>query len=174
MPGQTETATVELDGSTVINVYYYQNVTLTANSATREYTGESQRVEGYTCDVADAAFAGITLLGGKGTDAGDYPYTFASGTAGTVSADGKFIVAKTNDGKLVISPNSQQVVVKIKGNTAGGKYDGTEHSVEAMPSPTWSAGAESADAPAASTRATSRSRARRGPRHRRGRLPQGP
>ena len=148
VPGQTATATVELDGSTVINVYYYQNVTLTANSATREYTGESQRVEGYTCDAADAAFAGITLLGGKGTDAGDYPYTFASGTAGTVSADGKFIVAKTNDGKLVISPNSQQVVVKIKGNTDGEKYDGTEHSVEGYTVSYVIGGAESADAPA--------------------------
>ena len=147
VPGQTATATVELDGSTVINIYYYQNVTLTANSATREYTGESQRVEGYTCDVADAAFAGITLLGGEGIDAGDYPYTFASGTAGTVSADGKYIVAKTNDGKLVISPNSQQVVVKIKGNTAGGKYDGTEHSVEGYAVSYVIGGAESVDAP---------------------------
>ena len=148
VPGQTATATVELDGSTVINVYYYQNVTLTANSATREYTGESQRVEGYTCDVVDAAFAGITLLGGKGTDAGDYPYTFASGTAGTVSADGKYIVAKTNDGKLVISANSQQIVVKIKGNTGGGKYDGTEHSVEGYTVSYVVGGAASADAPA--------------------------
>ena len=148
VPGQTATATVELDGSTVINVYYYQNVTLTANSATREYTGELQRVEGYTCDVAGAAFAGITLLGGKGTDAGDYPYTFASGTAGTVSADGKFIVAKTNDGKLVISPNSQQVIVKIKGNTGGEKYDGMEHSVEGYAVSYVIGGAESADAPA--------------------------
>ena len=148
VPGQTATATVKQDGSTVINVYYYQNVTLTANSATREYTGESQRVEGYTCDVADAAFAGITLLGGKGADAGDYPYTFASGTAGTVSADGKFIVAKTNDGKLVISPNSQQVVVKIKGNTGGGKYDGTEHSVEGYAVSYVIGGAASTDAPA--------------------------
>ena len=148
VPGQTATATVELDGSTVINVYYYQNVTLTANSATREYTGESQRVKGYTCDVADAAFAGITLLGGKGTDAGDYPYTFAAGAVGTVSADGKFIVAKTNDGKLVISPNSQQVIVKIKGNTGGEKYDGTEHSVEGYAVSYVIGGAESADAPA--------------------------
>ena len=148
VPGQTATATVKQDGSTVINVYYYQNVTLTANSATREYTGESQCVEGYTCDVADAAFAGITLLGGKGTDAGDYPYTFASGTAGTVSADGKFIVAKTNDGKLVISPNSQQVVVKIKGNTGGEKYDGTEHSVEGYAVSYVIGGAASTDAPA--------------------------
>ena len=148
VPGQTATATVKQDGSTVINVYYYQNVTLTANSATREYTGESQRVEGYTCDVADAAFAGITLLGGKGTDAGDYPYTFASGTTGTVSTDGKFIVAKTNDGKLVISPNSQQVVVKIKGSTGGEKYDGTEHSVEGYAVSYVIGGAASTDAPA--------------------------
>ena len=148
VPGQTATATVELDGSTVINVYYYQNVTLTANSATREYTSELQRVEGYTCDVAEATFAGITLLGGEGIDAGDYPYTFASGTAGTVSADGKYIVAKTNDGKLVISPNSQQVIVKIKGNTGGEKYDGTEHGVEGYAVSYVIGGAESVDAPA--------------------------
>ena len=146
--GQTETATVERDGSTVINIYYYQNVTLTANSATTEYTGESQHVEGYTCDVADAAFAGVTLLGGKGTDAGDYPYTFASGTAGTVSTDGKYIVAKTNDGKLVINSNSQQVVVKIKGNTGGGKYDGEEHGVEGYAVSYVVGGAASAGAPA--------------------------
>ena len=148
VPGQTATATVELDGSTVINIYYYQNVTLTANSATTEYTGELQHVEGYTCDVADAAFAGVTLLGGKGTDAGDYPYTFASGTADTVSTDGKYIVAKTNDGKLVINSNSQQVVVKIKGNTGGGKYDGEEHGVEGYAVSYVVGGAASAGAPA--------------------------
>lgn len=148
VPGQTATATVELDGSTVINIYYYQNVTLTANSAAREYTGELQHVEGYTCDVADAAFASVTLLGGKGTDAGNYPYTFASGTAGTVSTDGKYIVAKTNDGKLVIKPNSQQVVVKVKGSTGGGKYDGEEHSVEGYTVSYVVGGAASAGAPA--------------------------
>lgn len=148
VPGQTATATVELDGSTVINIYYYQNATLTANSATTEYTGESQHVEGYTCDVADAAFAGVTLLGGKGTDAGDYSYTFASGTAGTVSTDGKYIVAKTNDGKLVIKPNSQQVVVKVKGSTGGEKYDGEEHSVEGYTASYVVGGAASAGAPA--------------------------
>lgn len=148
VPGQTATATVELDGSTVINIYYYQNVTLTANSATTEYTGGLQHVEGYTCDVADAAFASVTLLGGKGTEAGDYPYTFASGTAGTVSTDGKYIVAKTNDGKLVINPNSQQVVVKIKGNTGGGKYDGEEHGVEGYTVSYVVGGAASAGAPA--------------------------
>lgn len=148
VPGQTATATVELDGSTVINIYYYQNVTLTANSATTEYTGELQHVEGYTCDVADAAFASVTLLGGKGTDAGDYPYTFASGTAGTVSTDGKYIVAKTNDGKLVINSNSQQVVVKVKGSTGGEKYDGEEHGVEGYTVSYVVGGAASAGAPA--------------------------
>ena len=146
--GQTATATVKLDGSTVINVYYYQNVTLTANSAAREYTGEQQRVEGYTCDVAEASFADIALLGGKGTDAGNYPYAFAAGAVGTVSADGKYIVAKANDGKLMISANSQQIVVKIKGNTGGGKYDGTEHGVEGYTVSYVVGGAASADAPA--------------------------
>lgn len=148
VPGQTTTATVELDGSTVINIYYYQNVTLTANSATTKYTGELQHVEGYTCDVADAAFTVVTLLDGKGTDAGDYPYIFAPGTVDKVSTDGKYIVTKTNDGKLVISPNSQQVVVKIKGNTGGGKYDGEEHGVEGYTVSYVVDGAASADAPA--------------------------
>ena len=148
VPGQTATATVKLDGSTVINVYYYQNVTLTANSAAREYTGEQQRVEGYTCDVAEASFADIALLGGKGTDAGNYPYAFAAGAVGTVSTDGKYIVAKANDGKLMISANSQQIVVKIKGNTGGGKHDGTEHGVEGYTVSYVVGGAASADAPA--------------------------
>lgn len=148
VPGQTATATVELDGSTVINIYYYQNVTLTANSSTTEYTGELQHVEGYTCDVADASFADVALLGGKGTDAGNYPYTFAAGAVGTVSTDGKYIVAKTNDGKLVINPNSQQVVVKVKGSTGGEKYDGEEHSVEGYAVSYVVGGAASAGAPA--------------------------
>lgn len=148
VPGQTATATVELDGSTVINIYYYQNVTLTANTATTEYTGELQHVDGYTCNVADAAFESVTLLGGEGTAAGDYPYTFAPGTADTVSIDGKYIVAKTNDGKLVINPNSEKVVVKVKGSTGGGKYDGEEHVVEGYAVSYVVGGASSADAPA--------------------------
>lgn len=148
VPGQTATAIVERDGTATIDVYYYQNATLTANSATKDYTGEAQRVEGYTCDIEGAVFAGITLEGGKGTEAGTYPYTFAPGTAGTVSADGKYIVAKANDGKLMISANSQQIVVKIKGNTGGGKYDGTEHGVEGYTVSYVVGGAASADAPA--------------------------
>ena len=123
-------------------------MTLTANSAAREYTGEQQFVEGYTCDVAEASFADIALLGGKGTDAGNYPYAFAAGAVGTVSADGKYLVAKANDGKLMISANSQQIVVKIKGNTGGGKYDGTEHGIEGYTVSYVVGGAASVDAPA--------------------------
>ena len=148
VPGQTATAIVERDGTATIDVYYYQNATLTANSATKDYTGEAQRVEGYTCDIEGAVFAGITLEGGKGTEAGTYPYTFAPGTAGAVSTDGKYIVAKANDGKLMISANSQQIVVKIKGNTGGGKYDGTEHGVEGYTVSYVVGGVASADAPA--------------------------
>ena len=88
VPGQTATAIVERDGTATIDVYYYQNATLTANSATKDYTGEAQRIEGYTCDIEGAVFAGITLEGGKGIEAGTYPYTFAPGTVGAVSTDG--------------------------------------------------------------------------------------
>ena len=146
--GQTATAIVERDGTATINVYYYQNATLTANSATKDYTGEAQNVGGYTCNIEGAVFAGITLEGGKGTDAGTYPYTFAPGTAGTVSADDKYIVTEAVDGELVIEPSSQQIVVKIKGNTGGGKYDGTEQSVEGYTVSYVVGGAAGADAPA--------------------------
>ena len=65
-----------------------------------------------------------------------------------MSTDGKYIVAKTNDGKLVIKPNSQQVVVKVKGSTGGEKYDGEEHGVEGYAVSYVVGGTASAGAPA--------------------------
>ena len=47
-----------------------------------------------------------------------------------------------------INSNSQQVVVKVKGNTGGGKYDGEEHGVEGYAVSYVVGGAASAGAPA--------------------------
>ena len=79
--------------SNVITFYYYKNVELTANSATHEYNGFEQSVEGFTGAPEDAGFSAITV-GAAGTDVGEYPAKFAEGTVGTKDSTGKYIVVK--------------------------------------------------------------------------------
>ena len=126
VPDQTASITVNRDGSSTINVYYYKNTTLTANSSEVTYNGQEQSVTGYTCSDAEASFSNIELTGGKGTNAGTYPYEFADGTVGTVSDDAKYIVTEANNGQLKINPVADAITVKVKGNTATETYDGTQ------------------------------------------------
>ena len=127
VPNQTPTITLSEEAHE-INVYYYKNVELTANSDTREYNGEEQSVSGFTGAPEDADFSDISV-GAKGTNAGTYPAKFPEGTEGTVDGSVKYIVTDAINGQLVISPVTDEVVVKIKGNTDSAKYDGKEHSV---------------------------------------------
>ncbi len=127
VPGQNPTITLS-EETHEINVYYYKNVALTANSDTKEYTGEEQSVSGFTGASNDADFSSISV-GAKGTDADTYPAKFPEGTKGTVDGIGKYIVTDTTDGQLVINPVKDEVVVTIKGNTDPQKYDGTEKTV---------------------------------------------
>ena len=126
VPNQTPTITLSEEAHE-INVYYYKNVELTANSDTREYSGEEQSVSGFTGAPEDADFSDISV-GAKGTNAGTYPAKFPEGTEGTVDGSGKYIVTDAINGQLVINPVTNEVVVKIKGNTDSAKYDGREHS----------------------------------------------
>ena len=64
---QDVTITVNRDGKSSINVYYYQNVSLVANSDTRTYNGSEQSASGFTGAPEDADFSGITV-GANGTD----------------------------------------------------------------------------------------------------------
>ena len=108
--------------SNVITFYYYKNVELTANSATHEYNGFEQSVEGFTGAPEDAGFSAITV-GAAGTDVGEYPAKFAEGTVGTKDSTGKYIVVKATDGMLKITPKSN--VITITANSNSKAYDGT-------------------------------------------------
>ena len=126
LPDQTSNLTIGT-GANVINFYYYKNVELTANSDTVTYDGKEHSVSGFTGAPAGADFSGITV-GAKGTEAGEYPAEFAEGTVGTVDANGKYIVTKATDGKLVINP-IDKVTVTITGKTETVTYNGSEQSV---------------------------------------------
>ena len=107
--------------SNVITFYYYKNVELTANSATHEYNGFEQSVEGFTGAPEDAGFSAITV-GAAGTDVGEYPAKFAEGTVGTKDSTGKYIVVKATDGMLKITPISH--VITITANSKTREYNG--------------------------------------------------
>ena len=112
-------------GKNVINFYYYQNVTLTANSGTVPYDGNEHSVSGFTGAPDGADFSAVTV-GAKGTNVGTYPAQFQEGTVGTVDATEKYIVAEAKDGLLTIMPIGG-IVVTITGNTETVTYDGDEH-----------------------------------------------
>ena len=114
-------------GTNEINFYYYQNVTLTANSGTVPYDGKEHSVSGFTGAPDGADFSAVTV-GAKGTNVGTYDAKFAEDTVGTVDATGKYIVTEAKDGKLTITPVGG-IVVTITGNTDSRPYSGAEQSV---------------------------------------------
>ena len=120
VPNQDATITVDRDGKSYINVYYYQNVDLVANSDAKIYNGSEQSASGFTGAPEDADFSGITV-GANGTDAGTYPAQFAEGTVGTIDKTEKYIVVSAEDGKLVIG----KAKVTLKSADLSKKYDGT-------------------------------------------------
>ena len=120
VPNQDATITVNRDGKSYINVYYYQNVDLVANSDAKTYNGSEQSASGFTGAPEDADFSGITV-GANGTDAGTYPAQFAEGTVGTVDKTEKYIVASVENGSLVIG----KAEVTLKSADLSKAYDGT-------------------------------------------------
>ena len=120
VPNQDATITVDLNGSNSINVYYYQNVSLKANSAEVTYNGKDQSVSGFTGAPEGADFSNIAV-GAHGTDAGTYDAQFVNGTVGTVDKTEKYIVVSAEDGKLVIG----KAKVTLKSADLSKKYDGT-------------------------------------------------
>ena len=128
VPGQDATITVNRDGNSTINVYYYQNVDLVANSKTDEvYDGTEKFVSGFTGAPDGADFSAITV-GAKGTNAGTYLANFDD-IVGTVDASGKYIVNSAQNGELIISPVTQKVTIKVTGHKGGEKYNGKEQTV---------------------------------------------
>ena len=129
VPDQTASIELSRTEANTINVYYYINTTLTANSDTVEYNGEEQSVAGYTSNADGVTFEGVELEGGKGTDVGSYAYTFKKDTVGKLDTTNKYIVSEATDGSLTISPNTTAVTIKVSGNKDSVKYDGKSHEV---------------------------------------------
>ncbi len=119
VPDQKTSLTI-VDGDNVLNLYYYKNVELTANSDTVPYNGQEQEVSGFTGAPEDADFRAITV-GAKGTNAGTYHANFPTGTKGTVDATGKYIVTKAINGSLTINKRS----VTLTSASDSKVYDGT-------------------------------------------------
>ncbi|MDY4396630.1 MAG: S-layer homology domain-containing protein, partial [Oscillospiraceae bacterium] len=127
-PVSSAEKTIKIDADNSKNViifYYYKNVTLTANSDTKTYDGKEHSVDGFTATDAFnkpvTARFGNTWPSVKGTDAGKYPVTFAEDTENKVSDNHLYIVTKTVDGKLTITPRK----VTLTSETASKVYDGT-------------------------------------------------
>lgn len=122
--GQTTTYTITEDGR-VFNLYYYKNVTLTANSDTKTYDGTEHTVTGYTAkDNENKAVEGLTFTGvaspsASGTDVGEYDVEFSGSAVGAHNE--LYIVTAVNPGKLTITPRK----VTLTSETASKVYDGT-------------------------------------------------
>ena len=132
---ESETITIDADNSkNVINLNYYKNVTLTANSKTVKYDGQPHDGLPYSCDA-------LGLLPGHMVKPVDYTcepqtnvgeYDIELDNAKIVDADGNDVTdlyqITYNYGTLIIEPCD--VTVTIKGNTGTYEYDGTEKTVE--------------------------------------------
>lgn len=114
-------------GENVLNLNYYKNVTLTANSDTKTYDGTEHTVTGYTAkDNKDNLVEGLTFTGVdspsvSGTDVGEYDVTFSANAKKAISTDKLYTVTDTVNGKLEITPRK----VTLTSETASKAYDGT-------------------------------------------------
>lgn len=121
------------EANNVINLYYYKNITITAESDTKDFDGTEKSVSGYA--ITDGEISGYALgsltgitAGTKGTNAGTYTATFSENPVGKVTSTGYYIVAAAVDGTLTINPKA--VTVYISGETAEKPYSGQVQSVE--------------------------------------------
>lgn len=121
-------------GENVLNLNYYKNVTLTANSKTVTYDGQLHNGSPYDCEP-------LGLLPGHKVKSVDYTcapqtnvgkYDIELDNAKIITADGADVTdlyqITYNYGTLIIEPCD--VTVTIKGNTGTYEYDGTEKTVE--------------------------------------------
>ena len=113
------------EDSKEINFYYYKNVTLTANSKTETYTGQTQSVSGYTVNAEGTIeFEGLSI-GATGTNAGVYTAD-ASSAMGKVDKSEKYKVTDTKNGSLTIN----KAVLTVTTPSAAKEFDGNPLTAE--------------------------------------------
>ena len=121
---ESETLTIDANKK-VIDLNYYKNVTLTANSDTKTYDGTEHTVTGYTAkDNKDNLVEGLTFTGVdspsvSGTDVGEYDVEFSGSAVG--AHNNLYYVTAANPGKLTITPRK----VTLTSASASKVYDGT-------------------------------------------------
>jgi uncharacterized repeat protein (TIGR02543 family) len=117
-------------------------VTVTGNSATKEYNGEEQSVSGYTANADSTLYKAeyydgpaqdAAVVTAKGTFVDTYTMTVTADdfAANDDPANANFDVAfEVTPGTLEIIPNKTELTVYVKGNSATYVYDGSVKSVE--------------------------------------------
>ena len=111
-------------GANVIDFYYYQNVTLTANSGSKVYSGQPQTLTGYTGAPKGVTFEDVTASG-SGTNVGEYNVEFTAAPVGKISTDSKYIVTAANPGKLTIN----RLALTYVGESKTVTYNGQQQSI---------------------------------------------
>ena len=111
-------------------------VTITGKSDTKKYNGEKQTIEGFTSavsientDITVALNEGKTAIA-EGINAGEYKMHLDAGDFTVASNNYSNIKVVVVDGVLTITPNTEEVIVTITGNTKTVTYNGEEQSVE--------------------------------------------
>ena len=121
------------NGTLVIDPVEEVTVTITGNSASKVYDGSEQSVAGFTTDVTDksinVALAENAKAEAKGTNAGEYTMGLTKDSFVVTSGNYSNIKVNVVDGKLTITPDTNEVSVAITGNSASKVYTGSEQSV---------------------------------------------
>ena len=124
---ESETITIDADNSkNVINLNYYKNVTLTANSKTVTYDGQPHDGSPYSCEalgLLPGHMVTVEYTCEPQTNVGEHDIELNN--AKIVDADGKDVTAlyqiTYNYGKLTINPRN----VTLTSASASKPYDGT-------------------------------------------------
>ena len=113
-------------------------VTITENSGSVKYDGNEHTVTGYKSMTADNTLYNVATSvqetpteawTAKGTNVGEYPVGIESKDFKNTNANFSNVEFVVIDGKLEITPVTDEVIVTITGKTKTVTYDGEEHSV---------------------------------------------
>ena len=128
-----KTITITADSTqNVITVYYAKNVTFTGQSDTLTYNSNEQELSGIEVEglLDGDTWTGLSYSA-KGKDVGEYTGEF-TGAPTFTDANGKevsYYNVIPREGKLTITPNTDEVTVTITGNHDSKVYNGSEQSV---------------------------------------------
>ena len=128
-----KTITITADPTkNVITVYYTKDVTFTGQSDTLTYNSNEQELSGIEVEglLDGNTWTGLSYSA-KGKDVGEYTGEF-TGAPTFTDANGKevsYYNVIPREGKLTITPNTDEVTVTITGNHDSKVYNGSEQSV---------------------------------------------